>query len=288
MIEHYINEKIDLIYIFNYNVTSIDDATERLRCSIKSVSFQKVNVCVCNTSSICIYDKIIDLVPDLKYVHKFYNGPFSKALCINFGVKKLVTTPYFFLSDVDLVYSRDHVQRLFLKCKLLQNDNEDLRFVFYNYNLLPIIETPRTYKFFCDIPILRNFVKNKIKMRAQIVSHDYELLDCKLKEPGGFAHGNGLIHTETFFKIQGYDEEMIGYGPEDDLFNIRISKVNRIIYDKLPDTATFHLWHTRLSWIQVEKNHNIWDQKKEELNKLINPSFEDVKANKNKKEWGVI
>ena len=114
------------------------------------------------------------------------------------------------------------------------------------------------------------------------------MLDQLPRSKGGYAHGNGLIHTQTFFDIQGYDEEMIGYGPEDDLFNIRISKINRIIYDNLNDTASFHLWHPRFHMIQFEKNMEIWRNRKHYYNSLIDPNISDLKANLNKNKWGEI
>jgi predicted glycosyltransferase involved in capsule biosynthesis len=108
------------------------------------------------------------------------------------------------------------------------------------------------------------------------------------KAKGGYAHGNGLIHLESFMKIRGYDEEMIGYGPEDDLFNTRISKINNIIYDNSIENATMHLWHPRFHMIQHKKNMQIWKERKAFYNSLMNPTIEDIKGNKTKKEWGII
>jgi predicted glycosyltransferase involved in capsule biosynthesis len=283
-----ITERIDFLYVFNYDASVIDDAVIRLRCSIKSIASQNVRICICNTSAICIHNRVIDLAPDMKYIHTHYTGPFSKALGINYGVKHIVSTPYFILSDVDLVYSRDHIQRMMIKCDMLRRGDENIRFIFYNYNLLPVRDLSQWNKIIRRIPLINRIVKAKGIERPAMVTDDYELLNCLDREPGGFAHGNGLIHTETFYKIKGYDEEMIGYGPEDGLFNLRISKVNRIIYDNLPDTASFHLWHPKMSWIQVQKNHEIAAERVAFYNSLSHPTFDDVCANKGKTDWGVI
>ena len=50
-------------------------------------------------------------------------------------------------------------------------------------------------------------------------SSSYAELNALRKARIGLAHGNGLIHLDSFNSIRGYNEEMIGYGPEDDLFN---------------------------------------------------------------------
>lgn len=284
----FLTNKIDLLYVFNFEPSDIEGAIARLRCSIKSISFQNVQICICNNSTLCIYDKISDIISDVKYIHSPYRGKFSKALGINYGVKKLINTEYFMLSDVDLVYSRDHIQRLVLKCTSLIRESEKIRFIFYNYNILPVTVIPRWRTFLRKVPFTKLVIKENARHLSHPYTQEYEVLDRMVKEPGGYAHGNGLIHTESFYQIRGYDEDMIGYGPEDDLFNIRISKINRIIYDNLPDTASFHLWHPKQNWIQVEKNLNIWREKKVFYNSLNNPTYLDVMANKDQAVWGVI
>lgn len=279
---------IDFLYVFNFPASEIENAILRLQCSIRSIIMQEVTVCICNNSSVCIYDKVKDLGGHIRYLHTPYDGEFSKALSINYGVKNLITTDYFILSDVDLVYSRDHIQRLKLKCSSLQRHSEPIRFVFYNYNLSPIVKVPIWRSLLRRIPPIKFILKSKAKYLPHVYTHEYEVLDRLVKEPGGFAHGNGLIHTSSFYLIRGYDEEMIGYGPEDDLFNIRIGKINRLIYDNLPDTSSFHLWHPKISWIQVDTNLSIWRERKSFYNSLESPSYLDVLGNKSKKDWGII
>lgn len=286
---NYLNNKIDLVYIFNFDPSTIENAILRFRCSLKSIVNQNVNICVSNNSSVCIYDKIIDIVPNLRYIHTPYNGSFSRALGINYAVKTLVTSEYFIVSDIDLVYSKDHIQRLFLKFISLRRDGENIRFVTYNYNLLPVVHFSNLRrKIRRYLPFAKFLMNLDEKEIPHVYSHDYEVLDQLPRSNGGYAHGNGIIHKDSFIQIKGYDEEMIGYGPEDDLFNTRISKVNRIVYDNLPDTASFHLWHPRFHMIQFEKNMDIWHNRKLYYNSLVNPSYKDVVANSNKKEWGVI
>ena len=282
------NSKIDILYVFNFSNKDLNNAILRLRCSLKSIVRQNVQICVSNNSSTCIFDAISDIDPNLKYIHTYCKKPFSRALGINYGVKNLITSEYFILSDIDLVYSKDYIQRLFIKFEALRMPNEFIRFVTYNYNLQSISHISFVGKILYKIPFFKKYASNFTKESPHLYTHEYEVLDQFPKSNGGYAHGNGLIHKDSFYKIQGFDEEMIGYGPEDDLFNTRISKINRIIYDNLNDTSTFHLWHPRFQMIQFEKNMEIWKQKKSYINSLLNPTLEDIIANKQQKNWGII
>lgn len=278
------DKKIDFLYIFNFEAPAFDGAIQRLRYSIESIKNQNVNICLSNNSKECILKYIEDLVPNIKYIHKNYSGPFSRALGINFAVKNLVQTEYFIISDIDLIYQKKHIELLIDKVNKLEV-NLPIRYVMYNYN-----EEPQySYNFAYSKNRYISFIGRKLSaIKQPLYSSNFEELIKLPKSKGGFAHGNGLIHLDSFMKIRGYDEEMIGYGPEDDLFNTRISKINYIVYDDDMKNATMHLWHPRFHMIQHKKNMQIWSDKKTYYNSLKNPTVEDVKGNINKKEWGVI
>lgn len=281
-------DKLDFLYVFNFQDELIDSALERMKFSLLSIKDQNVNICISNNSNICIYTILSEIIGEFKYVHKPFSAQFSRALSINFGVKNLVNTEYFIISDVDLVYSSDHIQRLYDKCNMMIKDYEKIRFVCYNYNLKPTLTYSNFYSFIKKLPFVNRLKNFQIRLEKHHYTHEYVVLDQLEKENGGYAHGNGLIHLDSFFSIQGYDEELIGYGPEDVLFNTRIGKINRLIYDNLSDTSTFHLWHPRYNMIQFDENMRIWEEKKSHLNNLVNPGISDLKANINKKEWGTM
>ena len=280
--------KVDFLYVFNYRAPYFQDAFERLLFSIKSIKNQDVTVCISNNSPQCIQKKVSEVIENFKYHHQVYNGLFNKALCINYAVKNLVETDYFIISDVDLVYSKDHIQRLKLKIDNLTTPSEKIRFITYNYNLHPRFEKPKLARVAARIPFVRKYFQDENYYFPYSYSSDFTVLDQLPKSAGGFAHGNGLVHLETFMALRGYDEEMIGYGPEDGLFNTRISKVNRVIYDNLPDTASYHLWHPRFHMIQVEKNIKNWQEKTVFYNSLKNPTYEQLRANLSCEDWGVM
>lgn len=270
----------DFLYIFNFEPEHMAGALSRFRHSLESIRRQGVHICVSNNSAQCIESVVREIVPDARYVHKPYYGPFSRAHAINFGVRSLVHTPYFIVSDVDLVYHPQHIATLAGKLEaIIERADRPVRLVTYNYNLSPV---------YCpgwmDRRVLRRFARTS----SPGESSDYGALLQLSNNGGGYAHGNGVIHLESFLRLRGYDENLIGYGPEDDLFNCRIGKVNELVYDPDPQTASIHLWHPRLRMIQHRKNMRIWRDMKAHYNSLDNPSWDDVTANRLQGDWGII
>lgn len=271
---------MDILYIFNYQSQHLKDALTRFRYSLSSLADQGARICVSNNSESCIYPNIKDIVQAVNYIHKPYKGKFSRAHGINFGVRSLVRSEYFMISDVDLIYRSNHLSSVKNKMRtIISNSKRPIRLVFWNYNM-----EPRYQPAWMNMRILRRFAKTS----PLAESSDYETLALLPNNGGDFAHGNGIIHLESFIRIRGYDEEMIGYGPEDDLFNTRISKVNDIIYDNDVNTATIHLWHKRLQLIQYKKNMGIWKERKAFYEDLKTTDWNDVIANKHQSNWGEI
>lgn len=270
---------MDVLYVFNFEAQHLKAAVQRLRYSLESIAQQGIKICVTNNSVACIYHDIKDIAPDLHYIHRRYSGPFSKAQAINFGVRNLVNSEYFMLSDIDLIYRPDHIQNVERKLESGNANGVPVRLIFYNYNLEPLYAPA-----WMGVHFLKRFTQKCVREQ----SADYWRLRTLPNNGGGFAHGNGIIHLPSFLRIRGYDEELIGYGPEDDLFNCRISKVNRIYYDADEATASIHLWHPRLRMIQYKKNMEIWRRKKAYYDNLQNPSWEGVTANLGKTNWGVF
>lgn len=276
----YIQMNFEFLYVFNFDKRSFADALSRFECSLRSIRDQNVQICVSNNSQTCIQSFLRCIAPNVRYVHKTYKGLFSRAHAINFGVRTLVNSRYFVVSDVDLVYRPDHIKTLQRKLTLaIEENSQPVRIVTYNYNLSPVYSPA-----WMDRRFLRRFAYKSSPGN----SHDYSELMRLPNNGGGFAHGNGVIHLESFMRLRGYDENLIGYGPEDDLFNTRISKVNTLIYDPDPQLASIHLWHQRLRMIQYRKNMKIWAQMKAHYNALPNPGWDDVIANRDREKWGII
>lgn len=224
--------KIDVLYSFHFD--DIKEPLKRLKTSINSLKKQNVNICVCNTSKQCIHDELKKLT-EIKYYHKSLPiDVYCKPQTINLGVNKLVTTPYFILSDIDLIYQKTFINEL---SKYVYYPKPS-RVMFRNYNL----EGNLTLKTINEI----NKIFNK-KSKQEI------------KEIKGPAPGNGLIHLESFNKIGGYDEEYVGYGLEDGDFNLRISFLNKLIHLDDDKINSYHLFHKH-TYKDSEKTNNIYKQ----------------------------
>lgn len=212
--------KIDFLYSFHFNGAEKDKAIERLRESIKSIREQHVNICVCVTSDDCILKEIKDLA-DIRYYHKRLKlNIYCKPKTINIGVKKLVRTPYFIHSDIDLIYPKHHIEEMIKYTEYYV----PVRVIFNNHNL-GFEYQGKDYSSY----------KKFFNKHGDI---------SRLKS--GIAPGNGLIHLETFKKIQGYDEKYIGYGLEDADFNMRIAYINKMIELDDKRINTCHLYHTSI------------------------------------------
>jgi len=209
---------LDFLYSFHFN-ENMDEAVERLRCSIESIRHQNVRVCVCNTSKKSIKSKLRGLGKIAYFHNPLELNVYNKPKTINLGVKKLVKTDYFFLSDIDLYYHPDFVANMGVVLKL--TGNVPYRIVFHNNNMGPG-DYPESIE---DCHNL--FTNSKDTSRSM----------------KGLAPGNGLIYRPSFEAIEGFDEMYVGYGPEDADFNYRIRKICEYIEIDLEGFNTYHLFH---------------------------------------------
>lgn len=225
IMEHFIQnvkvKKIDLLYSFHFDKKDIDEAIQRLKCSINSIINQNIRICLCNTSKICIKDEISEFVNDISYLHLPLNlDIYCKPKIINIGVNELIRSEYFLLSDIDLFYHNDFIKGISLF--LISKPKIPIRLVFYNSNLGKNIPFPKNIKE-CEYFFKTNPDKERI--------------------PKGTAPGNGLVHLPSFKKVNGFEERYLGYGLEDVDFNFRISKINKYLEIDWKYINTYHFYH---------------------------------------------
>ena len=255
--------KIDLLYILKYNDRKLIKACKRLKCSIQSLINQPVNIIIVNYSSSNIVQELINIT-EVEYYNHPTTVEFSRAKSINYAVKHYIKTDYFAVSDIDLVYHPKHFQKLLYFIKT-SNENKPVRIVNYNYNVYQRFRMPYT-------------------------SNRFLLKIIYKKSPGGYAHGNGIIHLDSFMKIHGYDEHLIGYGPEDDLFNCRIGKINNLIFIPDDEHTTYHLWHEINAYNedQYKNNMELWLSSKVRLWGLSPNNKTELAANSDLNWWGEL
>ena len=130
---------------------------------------------------------------------------------------------YFYLADTDLFFHPEYFNWLEYIAKKMDYKKNDLRIITNNFNILP----NKKYKLIPNklFNLLSSYFPDLYNWEPpnnlnQILNIDYM--------KAGFAHGCGIIPIDPMKKIGGYNEEMIGYGPEDDLFNKRLNFFSRV------------------------------------------------------------
>lgn len=214
------NKKIDLLY--SCQVNDIGElrtlAIGRFKSSLESTYKQKCRICVCDTSINSLYDEIKDYVDKKNYIHcpAVPADTYNRSRSINIGVKKLVKTPYFIISDIDLVYPPTYVQELikYTTCPV------PIRVVFTNHNLGPDVVTGNYDE--CH----------------KASEHSFDSTRSR-----GVAGGNGLLHLASFKKVYGYNEVYTGYGPEDQDLNTRLRLICNYVEIDDPKINSYHLYH---------------------------------------------
>lgn len=220
---------------------------DRLKESINSIKEQNVRICVCCTSKNDIYEHIKNLA-DITYFHKYLKlDVYCKPKTINLGVKKLVKTPYFIHSDIDLIYPETFISEIIKYTEYYC----PVRVIFNNYNI-GIEYKGNTYNDYKQFFNKHGDISRSLK---------------------GIAPGNGLIHLKSFKQINGYDEYYIGYGFEDADFNIRIGYICKTIELNNENVNTCHLYHKFGDNINHKKyyddNYNYFKNKRKMLLKKI-------------------
>lgn len=259
---------IDIVYTFHYKPNEIRQAIKRLRCSIQSIIGQDVRIILLNASKEDIQKHIKDMKVDYFYI-PYGEAGMEKCKLINHSVKHYVKTYYAFLSDIDLVYPPNYVQEM-----IREVNKFEIRF------RAPIRLIPHTFS-----------------LKGEYYSHDVnELIKIRIPFTEGIAPGNGIIHVRSFKEIQGFNEDLKGYGPEDMMFNLRIGKINK--YIEAPYIKTFHLYHSKRKQIvnQDHINRIKCQEKFEKIREysLDNPTMKRITSDTfsilvaNDKNWGEL
>jgi predicted glycosyltransferase involved in capsule biosynthesis len=245
--------KLDVLYPFHFN-NKLNEAIGRLKSSIDSIKDQNVNICISNTSKKSIKDYFIEY-PNIKFFEEEVDiFPYCKPKTINKGVKNLVSSDYFLISDIDILYPANYVE---VMEKLIDENKETvIRVIPFNY-CVPF-GAPLTY--------------DECTKKGKIDKSSDNL------RSNGYAVGIGLIYLPSFKLINGYNEEFKGYGQEDDEFNMRIGYINKIIEIPANILYTYHIYHEyefpRCD--TYEKNREINNNSRNRIKKEIGNEFFNI------------
>tara|TARA_Y100000310_G_scaffold345276_1_gene463336 strand:+ start:2773 stop:3501 length:729 start_codon:yes stop_codon:yes gene_type:complete len=240
---------IDFLYIVSLKESDVD-ALERFRCSVQSVlknDCLQVRICVADISEKPLLPSLLPFLPEgYGYAHKAGKLPYNRGYNANFGFKNLVTSTKFFLSDTDIVYGKGHIKQCL-----------DLH-----------------YKY----PV---FAYRGYRMAKKFYSANYEL--CRKQEGTLIRFGGGfLCDSKLFERLNGFDEEYVGYGAEDSDFFNRASRLVKIL--RPSDVVSVHLWHPPFD---PERDEH-WERNKERYLRRKKEIMQDRMdpTNINKHGWG--
>ena len=244
----------DIWYIFCYSESEYIKALKRLKISIKSISkIKKINIISWHKNLSLDLDKL-QIKGNIE-IFQVKKKEFSKSYYINLILKFISPLKkYFYLSDTDLFFHPEYFDWLDFICKKLNYEKNDLRIVTLNYNIRP----DKKIKF-----IPRKIFNITSTYLPQLYKWDppskfEEILGMEFSN-SGFGHGCGLLPIGPLREIGGYNEEIIGYGPEDDLLNKRIKFFARVYYHRgTLRSSTFHIYHTKLNYQNKNKNWIYW------------------------------
>jgi FkbM family methyltransferase len=246
--------KIDFLYIFKYPKEHIEDASKNLSASLNSLQNQKenINIIVCNHSQIDIRGELVGF-EDIEYCHIPNEGIFSKGKFINYAVKHIIKTDYFFVSDIDMIYDDNYIQSVtdFISEK-------------------PIRIIPLGYK-----------------LSQRVDALDYNTLsESEHKGEKVIFNGMGLINRELFVSINGYNESFLNYKYASTELDLRLGKMCDVANHEV--SKIISLYHESINDIKEDADANFFDVRVLELSnvKAKNYNIEVLKTNNN--TWGSI
>lgn len=222
---------IDILYTI-HALKKDEKFFKRFECSVKSFrqgSYKDFRICVVDTSPSPVKEIISKFLPEnFGYIYK-YKEEFHKAWSINVGVKHLVKTPIFQLSDVDIIFGPYHLSTVMDKM--------------IKRNMILISYT-------CH------------KLASEFYSYYIPDLKDRECESVGCSPGIPTLNLKHFLSIKGMDEDFDFYGYEDVDFQKRLefSVIDgRGIFNYQKNIHVYHLYHPESAWLEPKnkvKNHH--------------------------------
>lgn len=209
---------MDILYTV-YTDGSNHQFFRRLQCSIESLlrtNFD-VKICIVDASPVPIKYHL-SLYCNFKYLHyKNKFTTFNKSHAINVGVKNLVKSEIFKLSDADIVYPHDHIFKV-------NNEMKTTDYLTYHGYFI----------------------------HTEFYASEFSKL---LTLPGHWSNTPGIptLTKELFYKLRGYDESYLFKGYEDADFEYRAGLVSKKYKPFHDDFQVAHLWHPANLWNIPEK-----------------------------------
>ena len=204
---------ITIVYPYrNRPIKSIKNSLNSLR-SQSDKDFNVLFIDYGSKESIAFEVKLlIDSYDFVSYTYLFTEfQPWNKSKAINYALRNLIETPYFFVADIDMVF-HGHFNSILMS--LIKQS--PLRNVFFKVGFLD---------------------KDEI-----VINKDFDKINIK-KESNNEATGLTLFHTESLKELQGFDEFYHFWGAEDTDVHVRLQAAGREVHFYDTKILLLHQWH---------------------------------------------
>jgi hypothetical protein len=226
-----VNEKacIDIVY----SVGNLDEsAIARFKNSYKSLieNDKNFNICISEVGLKSNKNLFDTFIPNYKYYYQ-KEEDFNASIAKNNAVKYLVSLELFAFLDIDMIYPSTFIENAYN---------------FYETNKTPFCLS------YVRLPNISLYSYQKIYEYLKTIPHT-------IKSGKG---NSGLIVCDktTYEKLNGFDEDYIGWGGRDSDFNLRAYLINKMIDET--NTILFHQYHERKMQTQNYNRHK-YNLKKE-------------------------
>lgn len=212
------------------------DAIERMRWCIRSLRRNPgpFNLCISDSSSKPMKRELEEVIGmPFKYFHEAIPGLFNRSRTINNGIRHLVTSDPFIVMDTDVVVPSNFLEKF---TALFKENN--------------------------------NFVVGRLGYlgAGHEMTDDWSALNGKTVN---FFYNSGffMCSLPLFLSVNGFDEEYVGWGAEDDSLNVRMTVATGGQIRKLVgmEMTAWHLFHPRKDTLEkdaCEANRaRYWKQK---------------------------
>ena len=219
-------------------------------------------------SSQTVLDFIGDLIPEAKFkVKHIYQEDkgFRKTRALNNGVRNSIGDLLIFC-DQDLIFGEEYIETI---AKNIKNDiflmgrahtlkKEEKDFIVEN------IEKINSYE-----EIVKNLPDSYIPTIKRMLNEDKKrrlLKTFKLAKRGIRLVGMSYaLMKDSYIKVNGYDENYIGWGQEDDDFGNRLTVAGINGKELVTKNIQLHLWHYSDPTKVHSSNEEYYYKRKEEI-----------------------
>lgn len=223
---------IDVIYVVG-NLS--DSAVCRLKNSVRSISSEGSRILVSDTSSDGTTQEKIKKLDFDDYYWEKCDGLFNRSRTINNAFRYMVKAENFIVMDIDVIAPPGLVRQV-------------AKYFNSIYNMGNIIYLPEQTRSF-DYKYLSRIYRRKKYFFWKIPRPPFRGPFYKSYYSGFF-----IVNGQRFEDVNGFDEEYVGWGAEDEDFTLRITKRNGLKRYKM-EVQGFHQWHPQIFTVDKDNEN---------------------------------